>query len=186
MIGKNNNIFFILSLIIVLIDQLSKFFIKKYINLNDCIFYLNGFLALYHVENDGIIYGFKIPLYNGKILLSIIKAIIIIHLYYIFLIKNNFCSNKSLLYGITLMISGALSNTIDSWFHDIIYYNGYIMNGNVTDMIYLPFMNNYYLPFINGKFFFNAIFNIADINILLGCMIIILFGYKIKVKNFLY
>ena len=144
-----NNKFKYLSLILIL------FFIdqytKNYITNNiDKLIYKNFiFFKLDYVKN----YGAAFNLFDGnRILLSFISIIISILLIYLIFIKKNKNHKENL--GFSFILAGSLGNGIDR-----------ILNGYVIDYINLNFIDF-------------AIFNIADISINLGVILLVYFMLK--------
>jgi signal peptidase II len=103
-----------------------------------------------------------------------------------------------LILAITLIFAGALGNIIDSVFYGVWFSGsegqiasflpetgGYdtFLHGKVVDMLYFPLYKGYlpdWLPFYGGKFFtfFEPVFNIADMAISTGFIMLIVFNKK--------
>ena len=154
--------YFSLIIFIVLSDQLSKILVKDYwLNNNliigfDSINILGDFLRLVFIENPGIAFGMN----PGKpVLLTIITFAIILFLcFYLKSLINN-RSIESL--PIAFVLGGAIGNAIDRLLTLIpsLGYNG------VIDFIDLGFGNCSYCRWY--------VFNIADLSISIGLVIII-------------
>ena len=136
---------FILSFIILLIDQLSKIILDKVLILGKSIKIFDKFLYITKVYNDGISFS----LLTGKRYLIIIISIIILIFLYFYMKK--FKENKRNIIAFALLIGGLLGNLIDR----IIY-------GYVIDFIDF-YIFNYNYP----------IFNIADVCICIGVFILL-------------
>ena len=134
--------FILLSTIIVLFDQLAKYFIIKYssslINKDFIIFTLD------FVKNFGAAFNL---LSGSRIFLSIISIIISLLLVY-FILYKRIIRYLDLL-GYSFILGGTLGNGIDRIF------KGYVID------------------FINLNFIDFPIFNIADISINIGFLIVI-------------
>ncbi|MCV2502145.1 MAG: signal peptidase II [Candidatus Lightella neohaematopini] len=137
------------------IDIFSKQYMTN--NLNRQII-INNYLSFTLIFNKGIIFG----LLSNNILVLYILPILIIGII-LFLIIELYFFNKNKLLDIayTLIISGACGN-----FYDRIKY------GAVVDFININILN------INLP-----IFNIADINIFFGVILIIINNIYVKYKN---
>jgi signal peptidase II len=137
-----------LSFIFFLIDQIVKIIINNTLNINESITVINNFFKITYVKNDGAAFSILSGNVNFLIILSIIALIILIY----YLIKKvNF--NKFEILSYSLLIAGISGNLIDR-----------IFRNSVID--YLDFnIFGYNFP----------IFNIADICIVIGCLILILF-----------
>ena len=125
---------------------------KIYINLN---FYklLNKDLLIFTIEfvrNYGAAFNI---FYGSRLFLSFISIISTIILFYLIFISENKFINK---YGLSFILAGSIGNGIDR-----------ILNGYVID-------------FINIKFIDFPVFNIADILINIGVLILIINYFKYK------
>ncbi|MCV2508794.1 MAG: signal peptidase II [Candidatus Lightella neohaematopini] len=145
----------IISILLFSIDMFSKQCMTN--NLNRQII-VNSYLSFTLIFNKGIIFG----LLSNNILISYVLPILIISII-LFLIIELYFFNKNKLLDIayTLIISGACGN-----FYDRIKY------GAVVDFININILN------INLP-----IFNIADVNIFLGVIFIIINNIYMKYKN---
>ncbi len=134
--------FFLISILIILSDQLTKYIINlnhtSLIN-NDLIFF-----SIDYVKNYGAAFNI---LSGSRIFLSTVSTIITLYLIYLILCKKNI-SNLNLL-SYSLILAGTVGNGIDR-----------IIKGYVID-------------FINLNFIDFPVFNIADISINVGLILII-------------
>ena len=151
--------FFIIFLII-LIDQISKYYIINIFKFQNEAIYLSSFLNLQLIWNEGIAFGllsFENNLYYNLITFVIIIVILIL----LFLIKND--DRYSYFYSI--IIGGALGNLVDR-----------IRYSSVPDFIDFHIYNFHWF-----------VFNIADIFVSLGviCLIVaeIFFNKNVNEKN---
>ncbi len=156
---KNKKILFIVFIILIsiCIDQIVKQVIIKNI-LNSSIEIINGVLDFTYVENTGGAYGIG----SNNILMFIIINVIIIGILMKFVISKRDEINNALLIAISLIIAGGIGNLIDR-----------IFRGYVIDFID-----------INPVFKY-PVFNIADIFVVTGCIVIAidLIYRTIKSKN---
>ena len=137
---------YIISIIIFIIDQISKAIISTYLKLNESINIIEDFFYIKYINNTGASWGI---LENNRILLIILSIIaILILLRYMFSFKNtrlNIC-------GFGFLLGGILGNLSDR-----------VLYGYVKDFFdFIIF--NYDFP----------VFNIADIFIVLGVIILII------------
>ncbi|MCV2518543.1 MAG: signal peptidase II [Candidatus Lightella neohaematopini] len=143
------------SILLFSIDMFSKQYMTS--NLNRQII-VNNYLSFTLIFNKGIIFG----LLSNNILILYILPILIISIILFLIIELYFFNNNKLLdIAYTLIISGACGN-----FYDRIKY------GAVVDFININILN------INLP-----IFNIADINVFLGVIFIIINNIYVKYKN---
>ena len=136
----------ILFFLFIFVDIISKKYVYNLIDLNTFV-PITFFIELTHIHNFGISFG----LFSGLIsswILVIIGLIVTIFVYYLMLSSSDIIEE----WGLFLIIIGALSNILDR-----------SINGYVIDFIYFHY-NSFYWP----------AFNIADIYITIGIMMLIL------------
>jgi signal peptidase II len=165
---------------VVLIDQISKLFVKgifiprlginiKGIPYQTSINIIGNFFKITFIENPGMAFGLQI---GGKLFLSLFTIFATILLFF-FLYKNR---NEGLILrlALALILGGAIGNLIDRVFYGKIYgYESYFY-GKVVDFLHFDFPN--FTVF--GKTIYSwPIFNVADISVTLG-FLLILFGYR--------
>ena len=209
MIRKKLNIrkAFIFVLLLVLFDQLIKFYIKLNfpINLFDQPPILDlGFFKLLFIENEGMAMGARLnnilPFlddYSAKLSLTIFRIIAVFGIGY-WLINTLKKSNSNLLkITLCLIFAGALGNIIDSVFYGQWFSSSYgqvatflpevgyapYFFGSVVDMLQFPIATwvwPEWLPFIGGQSFtfFEYVFNFADAYISTGVLILIFFNKR--------
>ncbi|WP_294080510.1 lipoprotein signal peptidase [Proteiniphilum sp. UBA5384] len=182
-------------LAVLLIDQLSKIWVKTHMGLYDIINVFSWF-KIYFVENNGMAFGIEA---GGKLFLSLFRiiAVVFIVIYLGRLIRQNY--RAGFIACVALILAGASGNIIDSIFYGVIFeasYPGHVaslvpwgegyaslLHGRVVDMLYFPLISGTYpdwIPFVGGKefLFFRFIFNIADSAITVGVILILLFYRK--------
>ena len=191
----------LLVLLVLIIDQTIKFWIKTNMLIGDEIFVLGDWFRLHFTENIGMAFGIELGGSYGKLVLSIFRIIAISGIiWYLFNIsKNN--SHWVTIISISLVLAGAIGNIIDSAFYGIIFDSssnqiasifpenggyGKFLHGSVVDMFYFPILNGVYpswVPFIGGDTFqfFRPIFNFADASITTGLVMIIMFRKKFTI-----
>lgn len=188
--------------LILLIDQISKIYIKTHFQLQEQIVVFDWFRILF-VENEGMAWGAKIPGNYGKIILTLFRIGILPLIGYWLYDSVKKHSSRILIVGISLIFAGAFGNIIDSIFYGIIFDSsagqlatfmpedgGYssIFYGRVVDMLYFPIWEGYlpdWLPIWGGDYFtfFNAVFNIADMAISTGVGLLLVFNKRAFSKD---
>lgn len=193
----------IIIFIVLLIDQVLKFWIKTHMYLGEEIPVMGDWFILHFTENEGMAFGLKFGGDGGKLVLSLFRilAIVLIGIYLYRLSKRN--ASTGLILSFSLIFAGALGNIIDSAFYGLIfgessYHNvaalfpegggyGRFLYGNVVDMLYFPLFRGIlpdWIPFWGGQhfIFFRPVFNVADSAITVGVSVLILFQRKFYQK----
>jgi signal peptidase II len=186
----------ILIFLILLIDQISKIYIKTHFLYGEDVVVFDWF-RIHFIENNGMAWGAEFGGEAGKLFLTIFRLVAITGIgYWLYIsIKNK--AHTVLIVAISLIFAGALGNIIDSVFYGIIFNTphnevatlfaekpyGKLFFGKVVDMLYFPIWNGIlpdWIPVWGGKpfTFFNAIFNVADTAISTGVGILIVFNKK--------
>lgn len=193
---------YLLIFIILIVDQLSKIYIKTNFVLGEEIAVFSWFKILF-IENEGMAWGTQIPGTYGKLFLTIFRLLAVVAIGYWLWDSVRKGSSNYLIVAIALILAGAFGNIIDSVFYGIIFDDshnqlatlfterpyGKVFHGKVVDMLYFPFVQDYpmphWVPFLGGKpfTFFNAIFNVADMAISTGVGILIVFNRRAFHKN---
>lgn len=187
---------YLLIFLILLVDQLSKIYIKTNFVLGEEVNVLNWFKILF-IENEGMAWGTKIPGEYGKLILTVFRIFAVFGIAYWLNDSVQKRQSNYLITAIALIFAGATGNIIDSIFYGVIFddstYNlatlfspepyGTWFHGKVVDMLYFPIFDGHFpdwFPIWGGNEFkfFNAIFNIADVAISTGVGILIVFNKK--------
>ena len=148
---------FCIILTVIVID----YFSKQYALLFDQNYVLNSFITIYKMNN----YGIAFSLFNelegvGQLILNIVIFFILA-----FIAKElftNLVSSNLYLIGLSLILGGGSANFIDRY-----------DNSAVTDFIILHYKDIY----------FPAVFNIADLSISIGAVLIIIYYMSDKVNE---
>ncbi|WP_298146040.1 lipoprotein signal peptidase [Flavobacterium sp.] len=189
---------YILIFSILIIDQVSKIYVKTHFLLQEKI-HVTGWFKLFFIENSGMAWGTEIPGDYGKLVLTLFRIIAVFGIGWWLYDSARRKASNYLIVAIALIWAGAFGNIIDSVFYGVFFSEstttdlavfmpdqpyGSVFHGKVVDMLYFPFIEDYvlpeWLPIWGGKefTFFNAIFNFADMAISTGIGILLVFNKK--------
>lgn len=190
---------------ILLIDQISKIYIKTHFQINEFEQVFSWF-KIHFVENDGMAWGAKlsdlapgiISDSTAKLSLTLFRIVAIFGIGYWLVNAINRKESKTLILALVYIFAGALGNIIDSVFYGVIFNGSYgqvasffpeeggyanVLFGNVVDMLYLPMWQGDlpgWFPLYGGEnfIFFEPVFNVADVAISIGFAILIFYNKK--------
>ena len=185
----------IIVIAILLIDQIVKVWVKLNFTIGEEVDLIGDWCKLHFIENEGMAFGMSFGGVAGKYVLTFLRIIasFLIGWYLLKLIKKG--ENKLAVYSFTLIFAGAVGNIIDSMFYGLLFSEstffsvsqflpeggGYapMFLGKVVDMFYFPIIDTtlpQWIPFFGGNDFrfFNAIFNISDVSITIGVVILLI------------
>lgn len=137
----------IISLIVFLLDRIVKVLITNNFALNVRNKIIDGFFYITNSHNKGAAFS----LFSGSVLFLIFVTLIVLYIIFKTIKKGNINNITKIAYGI--LLGGVIGNLFDRLFY------GYVID---------------YLDFIIFKLDF-AIFNIADMCIVIGALMIVLF-----------
>lgn len=188
-----------LAILIIIVDQVSKIYIKTHFMIDDSVKVLGlDWFQIRFIENEGMAWGVKLPGDYGKLLLTTFRILAVGGILYWLYDSVKKKGSAILIVAIAFILAGAVGNIIDSVFYGVLFNdsNGQLatlfsekpygtwFHGKVVDMFYFPIWKGYlpdWLPFWGGNYFtfFNAIFNVADVAISVGVGLLILFNKKV-------
>ncbi len=197
----------LLIAVILLIDQISKIYIKTHFELGESVDVFNWF-KIHFIENSGAAWGAKLsdflPISEsaGKLILTVFRLFAVAGIGYWLYDTIRKKSPKVLILAVSLIFAGALGNIIDSVFYGLIFdhsngqvatlfsdesYGG-VFYGKVVDMLYFPMVDTTWpewVPYFGGKGFrfFEPVFNVADTAISTGVGILLVFNKKAFPKH---
>lgn len=146
----------ILSIIFIIIDQLSKIIVVNNLTNNKSIEVIKSFFYLTYTNNKGAAFS----ILTGRRILLILVAFIVIGLL-IYYVRKNKIEGKVNKIALSLVIGGSIGNLIDR-----------ILRGAVVDFIDIKIFG-YNFP----------IFNLADTFIVIGVFLLIIEMFRKEHKN---
>lgn len=171
---------FIVALIIIIIDQAVKTWVRTHMILGEEIKFLGDRGMLHYTENNGMAFGMELGGEFGKLMLTLFRIVAVCGIGYglFYLIKHKY--HRGLIMNVALIFAGAMGNIIDSTFYGVIYQQEPLFHGRVVDMFYFPLLSGNFpqwLPIWGGEdfIFFRPVFNVADSAISIGVIMILLF-----------
>jgi signal peptidase II len=189
---------FLIIFLVILSDQILKFWIKTHFMLGQEIHIFGNWFIIHFVENNGMAFGFEFAGEYGKMFLSIFRIIAVgIMVWYLFRITRRE-TPLGFIVSLSLIIAGAFGNIIDSAFYGLLFDQSYgqvasflpsnggyagFLHGKVVDMLYFPLISTHYpewLPWLGGEefIFFRPVFNLADSSITTGIFLVLIFYRK--------
>ncbi|MEN9444313.1 MAG: hypothetical protein RIS47_1203 [Bacteroidota bacterium] len=186
---------FLVVFLVVLLDQVIKFWIKTSFTLGEELRFFD-WMVLHFTENNGMAFGLEFGGVVGKILLTTFRivAVSVLGWYIVRLAKED--APMGYLLSVGLIMAGALGNIIDSTFYGLLFsestpyelakflpdggHYAPLLQGRVVDMLYFKIIDTHWpswVPMWGGESFqfFRPVFNIADASISIGVMIILAF-----------
>jgi signal peptidase II len=190
--------------IIILIDQLSKFYIKTHFYYGEEVNVIGHWFKLHFIENEGMAFGMKLSEASiGKLALTLFRLVAVVFgFFFLKKVVEKGYSKGTVICG-ALVLAGALGNLIDSIFYGLIFTEssfhiaqlvpfgqgyGKLFHGRVVDMLYFPIVETRlpnWIPFMGGKdfVFFEPVFNVADAAISIGVLTLVLFQKKLVYRK---
>lgn len=188
----------LLIVIILIIDQALKIWIKTHMSIGEEIPLFGNWAMIHFIENNGMAFGMEMGGKAGKLILSIFRIIAIIGIGWFLSTLISRKINAGLVLAVSAIMAGAIGNILDSAFYGIIFSESFsqpavlfppeggyssFLHGKVVDMFYFPVIDTTWpswSPIRPGEsfVFFRPVFNVADSAITCGVISILLFQKK--------
>lgn len=192
-VGRINVLLAGIIIMIVLLDQFVKIWVKTHFYLGE-EHPVTSWFVIKFIQNNGMAFGMELI---SKLFLTFGRILaVIIFIWAIFKLSRCTDLRFGFLISFALIIAGAAGNVFDCVFYGEIFNNppppekavlfpeggGYAewFEGRVVDMLYFPMFSwtwPEWIPGVGGQSFefFEYIFNIADASITVGVLMLILF-----------
>lgn len=176
------------SLIIIIIDQISKILVNgftiPFVNIKHkgilpyfSVKIIDDFIKFTNVENPGIAFGWyfgdAFKPFNTLLTLAAVAGLI----YYLKRVKE---TDYKFRLGIAMVIGGAMGNLIDRIFYGVFYGYAPLLHGKVIDFIQVRIFD---ISLFGRNYNHLPIFNIADIGITFGVIFMFLFYKKTEKED---
>ncbi len=192
--------YYLLALIIILIDQAVKLAVYYYMDLGRYgeISIFGDWFKLHYTLNPGMAFGIKFNSLYGKLVLTLFRWIMMVMIIYYIWILVSKKVNPAFIYCISLILGGAVGNVVDSTFYGVYLANAPSItgelplfypwfHGQVIDMFFFDIWEGIipqWIPFIGGSYYsLWPIFNVADASIFTGVTIILIFQRQFFLKQ---
>ncbi|MDD5475850.1 MAG: signal peptidase II [Syntrophales bacterium] len=150
--GQARILVYVTAVLVVLVDQATKYLIQSSIPLYESIPVIEGLFNITHVRNPGAAFGLLAGASSTlRFVFLVVLTLAIIGIIVVYLEKHR-SAGKTLTTGLTLILGGALGNLVDRLSH-----------GEVID----------FLDFHIGSWHWPA-FNVADAAITVGAFLLII------------
>ena len=203
---KRGTLLTVMLLVLLAADQILKVWIKTHMTLDQAIIVFPDWFQLRFVENAGAAFGVRIVSSGafdwGKLALGLFRVVLICLLGWYIRVLLRQKAPVGVTVGLTAILAGAIGNVIDSAFYGLIFsqstpyavahvgdgYAGFMM-GKVVDMFYFPLFRwesvPSWLEFLvdSNKYFFGAIFNLADAYISVALVYLLIFHRRFFAKQ---
>ena len=198
--GKKAGIVIALTVILLVVDQVTKVLVKTNMHLGESISVFGDWFQILFIENEGMAFGMSFGGDIGKYILTSFRLILsVLLLIYIRHLLRKKDAPLGVLLGLAAIMTGAVGNLIDCMFYGLIFEpssythvasvvpfgDGYgkFFLGKVVDMLYFPIINTHWPDWVPGKggdslIFFRPIFNIADSCVTVGALYLLIFKWK--------
>ena len=150
---------FTLAIVIVIIDQALKIWVKLNMTFNQHFNVLGDWFKVLFIENEGMAFGIQLGGADGKLALTLFRILAVLAFTVLLYRLQKQSSNKTVLLGVSILLAGTLGNVIDSIFYGVIFSDSTFFQkavflpdpplkaystwfyGNVVDMFYFPLMD---------------------------------------------
>lgn len=181
---------------VLLVDQGLKIWVKLNMFYDEFIPVIGNWFIIQFVENPGMAFGYEFGGEYGKILLTLFRIAAVSGIAWYIHKQIKLGAKPGYVIALSLILAGAVGNIIDSAIYGVIFSDstqhmlatafpegggyGTFLHGNVVDMLYFPIITldpvPDWVPFIGGDrnfVFFRPIFNVADMAITVGVLMIL-------------
>ncbi|WNH11090.1 signal peptidase II [Thalassobellus suaedae] len=158
-LSKRSLYIFSTIIVTIVIDQISKIIVRKYIDSKEVINLIGEYFSLHNVENEGAFLGMGSDLNPTlRIILLLILPIVVLGYILRYILKDKNLDNWSL-FAFASIIGGGIANVFDR-----------VAFGSVTDFFYIRL----------NDVLRTGIFNMADLSVTTGMIILVIVSFRKK------
>ena len=190
-------------LLVVIIDQIIKIYVKTHFYLGED-YRITDWFQLVFVQNRGMAFGMEL---GSKLFLTLFRIAAVAALIWLIVrLRKRQWVSRGFMVCLALITAGAAGNIIDCVAYGLLFNNpmppqvavmfppegGYapLFHGQVVDMFYFPlfsFMWPQWVPAIGGSqfLFFQPVFNFADAAISVGTIVLLFFYSRFITGDYL-
>lgn len=121
----------LVTFLILLIDQLTKIYVKTNFQLNEGVPVFPGF-EIKFVENPGMAYGLQFGGIIGKYFLVMVRVAMVGGMVYLFKKWLKEGASNYLIIPMAMIFAGAIGNLIDGMFYGLIFDSGMVFDESVN------------------------------------------------------
>jgi signal peptidase II len=181
--------YFLVALLVIVIDQASKLLVHHYMYIHQEVDVLGQWFKLHYLLNPGMAFGIRWQSEFGKLALTGFRIVAMFGIAFYLIRFARRKAHPGFLVCMALILGGAIGNVIDSTFYGVFLNNAPIdsptkwFHGQVIDMLFFPLFDFHWpawMPMVGGDYFlfFSPVFNIADSSIFIGVVTILIFQKK--------
>lgn len=193
-IEKKHSCYFVIFVIVC--DQITKILVASLMTYGNegSIKIIGNLFKLTYILNPGMAFGIQLGFKYDKVILTIVRIVLsyFIAKHIKSVVDNNDNGEYNIyIFSLSLILGGAIGNTIDCILYPFIFENNLPINapftlfyGQVVDFLNLTIYSGYLpksLPLIGGKYIsLFPVGNIADVMIIIGGVLLLLQSHKGK------
>lgn len=173
---------FWISAVVVLLDQVTKATVLRFMYPEQSIPVLGDWLRLTFTENPGMAFGITLGPPGTVTVLSLIATVLVAT--YLYQVRNEYEPYR---WSLALILGGALGNIIDRIFYGVLLDYGRLFTGHVVDFIHVSLWQGFIpqsVPVIGGSYLeLFPIWNVADMSIVLGVVGVLFFQQQFHARQ---
>ena len=165
-----------LSSLLVILDQLTKLWVKNTMFLGESHPMIGETVRLTYVENPGMAFGIEFG--AGKIVLTLVTiAVAGFLVWYLMRLRP---AHWSVQLAVSLILAGAVGNLIDRALYGVIFNEDPLFFGKVVDFIQVDIPD---ITWFGERYTHWPVFNVADSCVSIGVVTLLFVSHKLPSKH---